>query len=113
LPSTASAASASPGTGCAADPAISLIALIADSADIFFGETKWRYVSVPTRLLAAQWGRGRDSAPAYDDDALGAFEQALGVTTRRLAGADHAAAIITAAGAAATADLIAAVLTEP
>ena len=92
---------------------LSADALIADSADVFFGEAKWRNVSVPTRLLAAQWSRGQGSAPAYGDGALGTFEQGLStlVAVRRLAGADHAASIMTAAGAAATADLIAAALT--
>ncbi len=94
---------------------LSANALIADSADIFFGKAKWRYVGVPTKLLAAQWSRGQGSAPAYDDEALRTFERGLGtlVTARRLAGADHAATIMTAAGAAATADLIAAALTKP
>jgi pimeloyl-ACP methyl ester carboxylesterase len=94
---------------------LSTDALIADSADIFFGKAKWRNVGVPTRLLAAQWSRGQRSPPGYDDEALRTFEQGLGtlVTARRLAGADHAATIMSAAGAAATADMIAAALTKP
>ncbi len=88
-------------------------ALITDSADIFFGPARWREVAVPTRLLAAQWSRGPVTAPAYDDEAVRSFRDgsAALVEVRRLAGADHAASIMTQPGAAATAELIAAART--
>jgi pimeloyl-ACP methyl ester carboxylesterase len=87
-------------------------ALIADSADIFFGESKWQQVTVPTRLLTAQWSRGRDSAPAYDDAAVRSFRAGLIALAdvRMLAGVDHAASIMSPAGAQATAELITAAL---
>ncbi len=84
-------------------------ALVADSAAIFFGPATWREIGVPTSLLAAEWSRGPDTAPAYDDEALRTFQDELTslVKVRRLAGADHAASIMTQPGAAATAELIA------
>ena len=83
-------------------------ALIADSADVFFGTSKWQQLTMPTRLLAAQWGRGANSAPAYSSAAVQDFLTQLPVliSVRELAGADHAASIMTMAGAAAVAELI-------
>jgi len=83
-------------------------ALISDSADVFFVPGLWREVTVPTRLLAAQWSRGPDTAPAYDDEALRTFQDGCGtlVAVQRLAGADHAGSIMSQPGAAATAELI-------
>jgi len=83
-------------------------ALIADSADVFFGTSKWQQLTVPTRLLTAQWGRGADHEPAYGSAAVRAFRAQLPalVGVRELAGADHAATIMTMPGAAAVAELI-------
>ncbi len=83
-------------------------ALIADSADVFFGTSGWQQLAVPTRLLAAQWGRGRDSEPAYSSAAVEAFRAQLPwlVSVRELAGVDHAATIMSPAGATAVAELI-------
>jgi pimeloyl-ACP methyl ester carboxylesterase len=83
-------------------------ALIADSADIFFGTSGWQQLTVPTRLLAAQWSRGRDSEPAYSSAAVQVFRAQLPalVSVRELAGVDHAASIMTPAGAAAVAEMI-------
>lgn len=88
---------------------LSAEALIADSADVFFGTSKWRQLTVPTRLLAAQWSRGPGSEPAYSSAAVRAFRAELPqlVSVRELAGADHAASIMSLAGAAAVAELIA------
>jgi pimeloyl-ACP methyl ester carboxylesterase len=83
-------------------------ALIADSADVFFGTSRWQQLTMPTRLLAAQWGRGASGDPAYSSAAVQAFPAQLPalVAVRELAGADHAATIMTMAGAAAVAELI-------
>lgn len=83
-------------------------ALIADSADIFFGTLRWQELTVATRLLAAQWSRGPGSEPAYSSAAVRAFRGELAqlVCVRELAGADHAASIMSMAGAAAAAELI-------
>jgi pimeloyl-ACP methyl ester carboxylesterase len=83
-------------------------ALIADSADVFLGTSKWQQLTMPTRLLAAQWGRAANSAPAYSSAAVQDFPTQLPalISVRELTGADHAASIMTMAGAAAVAELI-------
>jgi pimeloyl-ACP methyl ester carboxylesterase len=87
-------------------------ALISDSADVFFGTSKWQQVTAPTRLLAAQWGRGAESAPAYSSAAVRGFRAMLPqlVAVRELAGTDHAGTIMTMTGASAVAELITAAL---
>jgi pimeloyl-ACP methyl ester carboxylesterase len=90
-------------------------ALGQDAVDIFFGPSKWEQIPVPTRLLTAQWSTGRDSAPAYPPAAIDRFRGVLGppgplVTVQTVAGVDHAASIMSPAGARATAGLISAVL---
>jgi pimeloyl-ACP methyl ester carboxylesterase len=94
---------------------LSADALGQDAVDIFFGPSKWEQIPVPTRLLTAQWSTGRDSAPAYPPAAIERFRGVLGppgplVTVQTVAGADHAAAIMSPAGARATAGLISEVL---
>jgi pimeloyl-ACP methyl ester carboxylesterase len=83
-------------------------ALIADSADVFFGTSKWQQLTMPIRLLAAQWGRGANGEPAYSSAAVQDFLTRLPalISVRELAGADHAATIMTMAGATAVAELI-------
>jgi pimeloyl-ACP methyl ester carboxylesterase len=84
-------------------------ALIADAADIFFGVSKWRQLQVPVRFLVAEWSTGAGSAPAYPAGAVPGFREALPgvlVTVRPVAGVDHAASIMSPAGARATSDLI-------
>ncbi len=89
-------------------------ALLADSADIFFGRSSWQQIAVPTRLLTAEWSIGKDTAPAYSPEAVRSFRGGLPalVTVRPLAGADHAATIMSRAGARASADLILAALDQ-
>lgn len=86
-------------------------ALLADAADAFFAPPEWHKIDVPTRLLYAEWGKGIGTPPAYSPDAVAAFrEQMPALVDARLApGTDHAATIMTPAGAAATADLLTAV----
>jgi pimeloyl-ACP methyl ester carboxylesterase len=88
---------------------LSAEALIADAADIFFGTSKWQQLQVPIRLLTAEWSTGPGSAPAYSAEATARFRDALGafLTVRPVTGVDHAASIMTLAGARATAELIA------
>jgi pimeloyl-ACP methyl ester carboxylesterase len=90
-------------------------ALLADSADIFFGPQRWRQLTCPARLLTAQWSTGPGSAPAYSPAAVQEFCDGLPglLTTTPLAGADHAATIMTSAGARASAELILAALAQP
>jgi pimeloyl-ACP methyl ester carboxylesterase len=83
-------------------------ALIADATDIFFGPSKWEQIPVPTRLLTAEWSTGRDSPPAYPPPVVQQYRDGLDqlVSVRSLAGVDHAASIMSPAGARTTADLI-------
>ncbi|HEY2279306.1 MAG TPA: alpha/beta hydrolase [Streptosporangiaceae bacterium] len=90
-------------------------ALIADATDVFFGPSKWQQLTVPTRLLTAQWSTGPDSPPAYPSAAIEQFRDVLGppgplVRVETLAGVDHAASVMSPAGAQAIAGLIAEVL---
>ena len=86
--------------------------MIADATDVFFGPSKWEQVAQPVRLLTAEWSTGRDSPPAYSPAAAGHFRDRLAtlVTVRTVAGVDHAASIMSPAGARATAELLAEVL---
>ncbi|WP_326834475.1 alpha/beta hydrolase [Amycolatopsis rhabdoformis] len=81
---------------------LSRAAVLSDAADVFFGDSRWQEITVPTELVCAEWGVGADTPPAYSDDALAAFRAALPTLRppRRLAGADHAATIMTHSGAA-------------
>jgi len=83
-------------------------ALIADATDIFFGPSAWEQISQPVRWLTAEWGTGRDSPPAYPPAAVDQFRHRLPalVTVRTVAGVDHAASIMSPAGARATAELL-------
>ena len=90
-------------------------ALIQDATDIFFGSSKWQQLTVPTRLLTAQWSTGPDSPPAYPPAAIAEFRDALGppgplVSVQTVAGVDHAASIMSPAGGQATAELLSEVL---
>src|ERR1700761_497681 len=83
-------------------------ALIQDATGIFFGPSKWRQLTVQSRLLTAQWSTGPDSPPAYPPAVIEQFRDALGppgplVSVETLAGVDHAASIMSPAGARATA----------
>ncbi len=77
-------------------------ALSADAADIFFGFLKWQQLTVPVRLITAEWSTGRDSAPAYPPAAVAAVRAELGslVTVRPAPETDHASSIMTIGGAA-------------
>lgn len=82
--------------------------LIADATDVFFGSSRWRELSAPTRLLAAEWSTGVGTPPAYPDDAIASFRRELPalVDIRRAYGTDHATTIMSKLGAAATAELL-------
>src|ERR1700760_4785558 len=91
---------------------LSADALIADATDIFFGPSRWEQVSQPVRLLTAEWSTGRDPPPPQPPAAIERFRDrlpALGAV-RTVAGVDHAASIMSPAGARATANLLSEVL---
>lgn len=94
---------------------LSTEALVADAADIFFGPPKWQQLQRPARLLTAQWSSGADTPPAYTPGAVAAFREQLAalVAVHPMAGADHAASIMSPAGAAASAAVINTALAAP
>ncbi len=81
-------------------------ALLADAADVYFGENPWQSLSVPVRFAYAQWSVGEGSAPAYSPELVARYAPHT-VTTVQVPGVDHAGTIMTRTGAVATADLIA------
>lgn len=86
-------------------------ALIADGTGIFFGppwQQKWDRLRTLTRLLTAEWSTGPGSPPAYPPGSVKgpAGHEATLVTVLPLAGADHAASIMSRAGGRAAASLI-------
>ena len=80
-------------------------ALLADATDAFFGPNPWREVTVPMRLLHAEFGSGAGTPPAYPPAALEPVRAAL-TECRPVPGVDHAGSIMTPTGAAATAEMI-------
>jgi pimeloyl-ACP methyl ester carboxylesterase len=88
-------------------------ALVQDAADVLLGPTKWRQLGVPVRFLTAEWSTGRGTPPAYPQQAVQGFREELDVLVevRPVAGVDHAASIMSAAGARPCAELIAKALT--
>jgi pimeloyl-ACP methyl ester carboxylesterase len=76
-----------------------------DAADVFFGEELWPKLSVPARLLAAEWSGGEGTPPAYSDESLAEWAHLLDETVR-VPGVDHAAIIMSPRGAAAVADVL-------
>jgi pimeloyl-ACP methyl ester carboxylesterase len=87
-------------------------ALLADAAGAFFDAPDWRQLGVPARLLHAEFSRGAGTPPAYSAEAVAGFREQLPalVDVQLVPGADHAATIMTPAGAAATAALLKAAL---
>lgn len=84
-------------------------ALLSDAADITFDGVSWESVDLPIRFLHAQWSVGPDTPPAYPAELVDRYREKT-VLTRYLEGVDHAGTIMTAKGAAATADLLTAAL---
>jgi pimeloyl-ACP methyl ester carboxylesterase len=87
-------------------------ALIADATDIFFGPSRWEQIRQPVRLLTAEWSTGQDTPPAYPPEAIERLQTELKtlVTVETVPGVDHAASIMSPAGARATAELLSEVL---
>jgi pimeloyl-ACP methyl ester carboxylesterase len=83
-------------------------ALLSDARDVFGDDPVWRDVSVPTRLLHAEWSVGAGAPPAYAAASVARYasELATMVRTRLVEGVDHAGIIMTKTGAAAVADVL-------
>jgi hypothetical protein len=82
--------------------------LYEEVSSIQSGWSAWRQVQVPTSLLVAEWGMGEGSKPGYSPEAIERLRQEAGaaLTIEPLPGADHATAVMSMAGARATAGLI-------
>jgi pimeloyl-ACP methyl ester carboxylesterase len=80
-------------------------ALVGDSRDIFFGSVPWQDVGVPVRWLHAEWGVGPGSSPMYSPAAVERYAPQC-TTVIGVDGLDHAASIMSPAGAKATAALV-------
>jgi pimeloyl-ACP methyl ester carboxylesterase len=78
-------------------------ALLADAESVFFDDNPWRTLTLPVRFLHAQWSTGEGTAPAYPDVTEYA---ARCVDVRYVEGVDHAASIMSKAGAVVTAELV-------
>lgn len=83
-------------------------------ADVFFGPSRWEELTVPTRLVYAEWSVDRDSAPAYSPAAVSSFAESLSFAAppRRVLGVDHGGIVMTAEGAAAVASVLREMLTR-
>jgi pimeloyl-ACP methyl ester carboxylesterase len=84
-------------------------AVMSDAEDIFFGTSPWESLSVPVRFLYAEWSTGPDTPPGYPEEAVERFRPKT-VEARFIPRVDHAASIMSAAGARATAEVVRAAL---
>ncbi|GAA3988363.1 hypothetical protein GCM10022247_03500 [Allokutzneria multivorans] len=83
-------------------------AVLSDAKDVFFGEPQWRELTVPTRLVYAEWSVGKDSSPAYTPDAVAGFEAELDclAPSVRVSTVDHGTLMMSQTGAAAVAEVL-------
>lgn len=80
-------------------------ALLDDAASVYFDPPAWEQLVLPVRFLHAEWSTGKDTVPAYPDEAVARYREKT-VTTRFLPALDHAGSIMTREGARATAELL-------
>ncbi len=83
--------------------------LVADTRDVVFGTSRWQELTVPTWFVHAEWSTGPDSPPAYTTEQAAQFRAALPVLREPvlIKGVDHGGTVMTSAGAAATAGVLA------
>jgi hypothetical protein len=80
-------------------------ALLDDAASVYFDTPKWEELDLPVRFLHAEWSIGKDTAPAYSDDAVARYREKT-LATQRLPALDHAGSIMSPEGARATAAML-------
>jgi pimeloyl-ACP methyl ester carboxylesterase len=83
--------------------------LVADATDVIFGKSRWQELTVPTWFLHAEWSTGPDSPPAYTAEQAQEFRTALPVLHEPVLinEVDHGGTVMTRAGAAVTAEVLA------
>ncbi|MGW6930557.1 alpha/beta fold hydrolase [Lentzea sp. NPDC054927] len=83
--------------------------LIADATDVVFGESRWRELTMPTWFVHAEWSTGPDSPPAYTVEQAQAFRAELPVLHEPVLinEVDHGGTVMTRAGAAVVAEVLA------
>ncbi|MFD4674520.1 alpha/beta fold hydrolase [Lentzea sp. NPDC058450] len=83
--------------------------LIADAKDVIFGTSRWRELTVPTWFVHAEWSTGPDTPPAYTVEQAAEFRTALPVLREPVLinEVDHGGTVMTRAGAAVTAEVLA------
>ncbi|HEX7307523.1 alpha/beta hydrolase [Lentzea sp.] len=83
--------------------------LAADTKDVVFGSSRWQELTVPTWFVHAEWSTGPDSPPAYSVERAHAYASELAVLHEPvlITGVDHGGTVMTAAGAAVTAEVLA------
>lgn len=93
-----------PGLRVRLDP----VAVADDAADLFLmygAEAALFSMTAPMRLLYAEWGVGRDTAPGFTADYLADWQVRLpDLSARMLPGTDHGATVMTAASGRAIAE---------
>jgi pimeloyl-ACP methyl ester carboxylesterase len=78
-------------------------ALLTDASSVYFGDNPWRTLDLAVRFLHAEWASGEGTSPAYPD--VTEYAQKC-VDVRFVPGTDHASSIMSAKGAAVTAELV-------
>ncbi|SFR22501.1 Pimeloyl-ACP methyl ester carboxylesterase [Lentzea waywayandensis] len=83
--------------------------LIADATDVVFGTSRWQELTVPTWFVHAEWSTGPDSPPAYTVEQAQEFRTVLPVLREPVLinEVDHGGTVMTRAGAAVTAEVLA------
>ncbi|MFD9698468.1 alpha/beta fold hydrolase [Lentzea sp. NPDC059081] len=83
--------------------------LAADTRDVVFGQSRWQELTVPTWFVHAEWSTGPDSAPAYTVEQAAAFAAELDALHEPVLinEVDHGGTVMTTAGAAVTAEVLA------
>lgn len=84
-------------------------AVLADVSDVVSGEKRWQELTVPTWFLHAEWSTGPDTQPAYTVDQVQAFQRALPSLHEPVLinEVDHGGTVMSPAGAAVTAEVLA------
>ncbi|ANZ35781.1 hypothetical protein BBK82_06465 [Lentzea guizhouensis] len=83
--------------------------VLADARDTILGDSPWRSLTVPTWFVRAEWSTGPNTPPAYTESDAARFHAALPVLREPVLinEVDHGGTVMTPAGAAVTAKVLA------